>query len=143
MEVLGVASSIAGLISLADVIAFKVSKYYTLVKGSQSEIRALLIEVQSLYGVLNSLKLLATCLEDGQQPLGNIPQLDHFQTCRQNLDYLKKSLSKLDLEPTTKLTALKIKLLWPFKATETKELVERIARNKRDLADALTADALP
>ncbi|KAG4441778.1 hypothetical protein IFR05_002769 [Cadophora sp. M221] len=144
MEVLGVASSIAGLISLADVIAFKVSKYYNLVKGAQSEIRALLIEVQSLYGVLNSLKLLATCLEDGQQPLGpsSIPQLDHFQTCRQNLDYLKKSLSKLDLDTSTKLTVLKIKLLWPFKATETKELVERIARNKRDLADALTADGL-
>ncbi|KAH9221985.1 hypothetical protein DL95DRAFT_326756, partial [Leptodontidium sp. 2 PMI_412] len=144
MEVLGVASSIAGLISLADVIAFKVSKYYNLVKGAQSEIRALLIEVQSLYGVLNSLKLLATCLEDGQPPLGpsNIPQLDHFQTCRQNLDYLKKSLSKLDLDSSTKLTVLKTKLLWPFKATETKELVERIARNKRDLADALTADGL-
>lgn len=76
MEALGVASSIAGLISLADVIAFKVSKYYTLVKGAQSDIKALLIEVQSLYGVLNSLKLLATCLEDGQQPLGrsNTPQ---------------------------------------------------------------------
>ena len=55
-----------------------------------------------------------------------------------NLDYLKKSLSKLDLDSVTKLTVLKIKLLWPFKATETKELVERIARNKRDLADALT-----
>ncbi|KAK0118289.1 hypothetical protein ONS95_012585 [Cadophora gregata] len=144
MEVLGVASGIAGLISLADVLAFKISKYYTLVKSSQSEIRALLIEVQSLYGVLNSLKLLATCLEHGQQPLGpaNMPQLDHFQTCRQNLDYLKKSLSKLDLDSATKLTAFKIKLLWPFKATETKELVERIARNKRDLADALTADGL-
>lgn len=78
MEVLGVASSIAGLISLADVIAFKVSKYYNLVKGAQSEIRALLIEVQSLYGVLNSLKLLATCLEDGQPPLGTILNLYHF-----------------------------------------------------------------
>ena len=55
---------------------------------------------------------------------------------------MKKSLSKLDLDSVTKLTVLKIKLLWPFKATETKELVDRMARNKRDLADALTADGL-
>lgn len=79
---------------------------------------------------------------DGNPGPANIPQLDHFQTCRQNLDYLKKSLSKLDLDSATKLTVLKIKLLWPFKATETKELVDRMARNKRDLADALTADGL-
>lgn len=70
MEALGVASSIAGLISLADVIAFKISKYYTLVKSAQSDIRQLLLEVQSLYGVLNSLKLLAQCLEDAQPSPG-------------------------------------------------------------------------
>lgn len=63
MEVLGVASSIAGLVSLADVIAFRVSKFYTLAKGAHSDIKALLVEIQGLYGVLNSLKLLASCLE--------------------------------------------------------------------------------
>jgi hypothetical protein len=68
MEALGVASSIAGLISLADVLAFKISKYYSLVKGAHSDIRDLLMEIQSLYGVLNSLKLLATCLEADKPP---------------------------------------------------------------------------
>jgi hypothetical protein len=48
MEALGVASSIAGLISLADVLAFKISKYYSLVKGAHSDIRDLLMEIQSL-----------------------------------------------------------------------------------------------
>lgn len=46
------------------------------------------------------------------------------------------------MDSSSKLTVVKVKLLWPFKATETQELVERIARNKRDLADALTADGL-
>lgn len=80
MEVLGIASSIAGLISLADVIAFKVSRYYTLVKGTRSDIKDLLIEVQSLYGVLNSLKLLATCLEDDQQSSGNLSTYSYLTT---------------------------------------------------------------
>jgi hypothetical protein len=71
MEVLGLASSIAGLISLTDVLAFKISKYYSLVKGAQSDIKDLLMEVQSLYGVLNSLKLLATCLEGDKLATGH------------------------------------------------------------------------
>jgi hypothetical protein len=72
MEVLGVASSIAGLVSLADVIAFRVSNFYTLAKGARSDIKAPLVEIQSLYGVLNSRKLLASCLEVEQlhQPYG-------------------------------------------------------------------------
>jgi hypothetical protein len=67
MEALGVASGIAGLIGLVEIIAFKGSKFYSRVKIAQSDIKALLVEIQSLYGVLNSLKLLATCLEDHQE----------------------------------------------------------------------------
>jgi len=52
------------------VIAFKVSRYYSLAKGAHSDIKELLIEIQSLYGVLSSLKLLATCLEVDQPTSG-------------------------------------------------------------------------
>jgi len=55
---------------------------------------------------------------------------------------VKSALSKLDLDSTKPLAKLKTKLLWPLKAPDTKELIEKIARNKRDLADALTADGL-
>jgi hypothetical protein len=48
----------------------------------------------------------------------------------------------LDLDSPKPLASAKIKLLWPFKATETKEIIAKIGRNKRDLADALTADGL-
>jgi hypothetical protein len=46
------------------------------------------------------------------------------------------------LDSAKPLASAKIKLLWPFKSTETKEIIEKIGRNKRDLADALTADGL-
>lgn len=145
MEALGVASSIAGLISLTEVIVFKTSKYCLLVKGARSDIRDLLAEVQSLYGVLSRLKLLATCLEDDEPYYAkskNIPRLDHFQTCRQNLDLLKKSLGQMDLDNAKGWAAAKIKLLWPFKVDETKELLEKIGRNKRDLSEALMAEGI-
>jgi hypothetical protein len=68
--------------------------------------------------------------------------MDRFHTCRENLDQLKRILGKFDLDSTKPLTRVRMKLLWPLKSTETKELVEKIARNKRDLSDALTADGL-
>jgi hypothetical protein len=70
------------------------------------------------------------------------PEMDHFHTCRANLDELKRALGKFDLDSMKPLTRVRTKLMWPMKSTETKELVEKIARNKRDLADALTADGL-
>ncbi|TVY34738.1 hypothetical protein LSUB1_G007012, partial [Lachnellula subtilissima] len=135
MEALGVASGIAGLIGLAEIVAFKGSKYAIGVKNAGSDIKDLILEVQSLYGVLNRLKLLAKCLEEEQSADSDQSRnLKHFQTCRKNLDHLKKSLD--DKDPNSKKT----KLSWPFKASETKELIEKISRNKRDLSDALTAD---
>lgn len=68
MEAMGIANSLAGLVSLADVISFKISRFYTLAKRAHSDIKALLVEMQSLYGVLNSLRLLASCLEAEQPP---------------------------------------------------------------------------
>jgi hypothetical protein len=68
--------------------------------------------------------------------------MDRFHTCRENLDQLKRILGKFDLDSTKPLTRLRTKLLWPLKSSETKELVEKIARNKRDLSDALSADGL-
>jgi hypothetical protein len=146
MEVIGVASSIAGLVSLADVIVLKISKFYSLAKGARNEIKELLLEVQSLYGVLNSLWLLARCIEQNHDSSENdpssTPRMEHFQTCRKNLDFLTKSLSKFDFDQSKALEATKVSLKWPFKAHEIRDLVEKIARNKSDLSDALTADGL-
>ncbi|KAF4635076.1 hypothetical protein G7Y89_g3034 [Cudoniella acicularis] len=137
MEALGVASSIAGLISLAEVVVSKGSKYVHHVKNARADIKDLMFEVQSLYGVLSRLRLLANCLED-EETAGSerFLDLDHFQICRKNLDHLKRSLAKLGPDPT------KGKLLWPFKSSGNKDLIDKITRNKRDLTDVLTADGL-
>lgn len=146
MEALGVASSIAGLVALTELVVQKISRFYSLAKGAQSEIKELLLEVQSLYGVLSSLSLLAKCLEESHDSLENdpsrTPRMEHFQTCRKNVDFLTKSLSKFDLDQSKTLAATRMSLKWPFKAHEIRGLVEKIARNKSDLSDALTADGL-
>ena len=63
-------------------------------------------------------------------------RLDNFQACWKNLLYLKTALVTRDVESKTE------KLIWPFKTTETKELVLKIGRNRDDLSTALTADGL-
>jgi hypothetical protein len=68
--------------------------------------------------------------------------MDRFHTCRANLYHLKRILEKFDLDSSKPLDRVRAKLMWPMKSTETKELIEKIARNKRDLADALTSDGL-
>lgn len=95
MEAIGVASSIAGLVSLADVIVLKISKFYSLAKSARSEIKELLFEVQSLYGVLQSLWLLARCIEQNHDPLEengpNTPRMERFQTCQKKLSRTYRS----------------------------------------------------
>lgn len=63
-------------------------------------------------------------------------RLDHFQACWKNLYYLKTALVKMDVD------SKKDQLTWPFKTTETKELVLKIGRSRDDLSAALTADGL-
>lgn len=72
MEALGVASGLAGLIALAEIIATKGHKYCTRAKGARAEISDFVLEMQRLYGVLNHLRLLAICLE-AENPSGNFP----------------------------------------------------------------------
>jgi len=160
MEALGVASSIAGLVTLAEVIVIKISRYYAHVKHARSDVKELLSEVQSLYGVLASLKVLAACLEDEDDESSKtmtgesdsqdsesgsthkFSNLGHFQTCRNNLDILKKALGKIDDDFGARFSGLKARLHWPLQASETKAIIEKVAKSKRALSDALTADGL-
>ena len=68
--------------------------------------------------------------------------MDLPYTCRANLDHSKRVLGKFDLNSSEPLDRVRAELMWPMKTTETKELVEKIAKNKRALADASTSDGL-
>lgn len=57
------AAGIAGLVALAELVLNRGYKYYSAVKGAVPEIKDLLVEVNSLYGVLRSLDLLMKQLE--------------------------------------------------------------------------------
>ncbi|KAF7941903.1 uncharacterized protein EAE97_006740 [Botrytis byssoidea] len=69
-EALGIASSIAGLVSLADTVVRLGYKYIRDVKDAERSVQNLVKEVNSLSGVLHSLENVAQALE-AQDTLGH------------------------------------------------------------------------
>ncbi len=56
---LSIAASIAGLVSLADVVVTKGYKYIKAVKECEQEVRSLIVNVDVLCGILKRLELLS------------------------------------------------------------------------------------
>ncbi|KAL2072665.1 hypothetical protein VTL71DRAFT_12008 [Oculimacula yallundae] len=139
MEALGVASGVAGLLSLTEFIVTKGHKYCTRYKSARADIKEFLAEMQRLHDVLSRLRLLAICLESDEPEVAQgvtAARLETFHSSCKNLYELKMSLATMDFD------SKKGKLEWPFKATETKDMVLKIGRNRDDLSTALTADGL-
>ena len=59
MDAFSVATGIAGLVSLADIVIRRLVQFVNVAKHAKEEISALLIRTSSLQGVLRSLQLLA------------------------------------------------------------------------------------
>lgn len=135
---LSIAASIAGVISLADMVFMRTRKYLSLAKNADQDVKDLAQEVLLLSGGLHSLSKLAQALDaDGlkDQPINNL-RMHHIAACHVALDEILKKLKKLDDN------GLKRKLVWPFVSGRTKELLADISRHKENVNLALTADSM-
>ena len=138
---LSVSGSIAGLISISDLVFRAVFKYTREVKNAKSEVNALAQEINGLSSVLRVLQALAAELEaeSGFDPALRIHYLNH---CKKTLvkieDRVKKaskSFSGSRVESTTR------QLKWPFSTSETKDLLNELSRHKETITAALSADS--
>ncbi|KAJ3548854.1 hypothetical protein NM208_g796 [Fusarium decemcellulare] len=139
---LSISASIAGLVTLADTIFRATFRFAKAAKNVKQDVTQLASETQDLAGVLHRLSLLASALEldTNQKTL----RLHHVISCRQMLLRVEKTLSKAtaDLDSGKSIHHVKRALKWPFSSTETKGLLDEIARHKETLALALTADSM-
>jgi hypothetical protein len=144
-EALGVAASIAGIISLADTVFRYVYKYCRKAKDANSDIQALGDEVNSLSAVLRNLEALAAELEaegDRFDPALRNPYLNH---CKATLDRLEKRVKRgLDnfTAKSSKFDGLVRQLKWPYSASETKEVLDELSRHKQTIIAALSGDTM-
>ncbi|KAI4120736.1 MAG: hypothetical protein LQ338_006802 [Usnochroma carphineum] len=139
---LSVTASIAGLVTMADLVFSRVFKYVHAVKGASGEIGALLSEVGALYGVLNNLRLVSGQLED--EAYFPNARMDHIKSCAQTLEKLQTILDKDDTSSgqMAKVQVIKRKLHWPFTSSQVKALLAELDRHKSTLSVALNADSM-
>lgn len=135
---LSIAASIAGVITLADVVFLRTKRYLHSARNADKEVHELSMEVLLLGGALHSLSRLAQALDtDGlkDQHVDNL-RMYHIAACHATLDEIAKKLKKLEDNST------KRKLVWPFAADRTKALLDEVSHHKENVNLALTADSM-
>lgn len=140
-EPLSIAASVAGLITLTELIASQGYVFVKRVKNAKAETTKLLAEVTGLFGFLKSLQLVLARLETHRSE--NVLQLDYLHDC-QKLVFQLWSCLKLALheEKDGCWTSVDKSLRWPFTATGNQSLIKDLKRYKTALSLTLNADGL-
>ena len=137
-----ISASIAGLVTLADVVFLRTYNYVKAVKKAPREISALSTEIGALYGVLSNLHLVSRQLELEQAD--STTRIHHIHSCYQTLEHVKSILNRDENSSPRdeRLETLQRRLKWPFKSSEVKELMAEIERHKTTLGLALNVDCM-
>ncbi|KAK7955355.1 hypothetical protein PG988_016049 [Apiospora saccharicola] len=139
---LSIAASIAGVVTLADLVFGRLYKYSKAIKDAPGEVKQLIALVNDLGGLLNSLARLARALE-GERFDASL-RIQHVDACHFILSKLNKVLEKaeLDLGKPSQLDRLQRKLKWPFSTSQIKEYLEELSIHKENISLALSADSM-
>jgi hypothetical protein len=139
MAELGVAASIAGLISLAIQVTQSAYDYVSSVKGSAKTILDFASEISLLTSVLGGMReAFESCSDAGDVALaGNLS--DHLEELFNNLQLLARKLDRRSR--TTGMGRLRV-LTWPFHEKETRQIIERFQRFRGIFGSALASNNL-
>ncbi|KAI3532766.1 hypothetical protein CSPX01_13226 [Colletotrichum filicis] len=135
---LSIAASIAGLLSLADIVFLRLSKYIKSVKNAEQEISDLCKEVNSVGGTVNMLSRLATSLEAENESSIQGFRMHHVDGCAAILSEIVNKTKKYEDKSGGKLK----KLLWPYTSSKSKEMLADLSRHKENMNLALSATSL-
>ena len=127
---LSIASGVAGLITLADVVLERTYKTIICCKNAGDDARRLTQEVQTLLGVLKGLHVLEIQVNNSSTFQTKIPA-DVRHQCQLTLERLRDKLSDADPRGTTsKLKKIQRTLMWPLTCSETDQVLAEIERYK-------------
>jgi hypothetical protein len=141
---LSIAASIAGVITLVDVVFTRLVKYAKSASNAASEARRWADEVNSVGGILNSLSRLAHALED--EPFDSTLRTNRIDCCYRILSDLNELLTKAEKgllnQNGGRLTMLQRKLKWPLSTDRVTELMSELSRHKESIMMATSADSM-
>ncbi|KAJ3465016.1 hypothetical protein MRS44_005674 [Fusarium solani] len=141
------AASIAGLVSLADLVFRYSLKYVKSSKGARKEVEDVSREIGDLSLVLHRLSFVAFRLAEAQssdatEAPSNVT-LHLLYKCEELLTRLRGRLddAKSDIGSDSRFESLRGSLKWPFSSTETKEILQGLERQKQTMSHAMAADS--
>lgn len=143
-EVIGIASGVAGLLSLTIEVVRISSTYINGVRGASSTVQRFLKELESLKGVLAKIDEMTKKMDDiqvfgddGHSCLLSVQDGNHY------LELLVSIRNKLDARANDGSLRRKLKALtWPFSEEKTLALVESLHRHLDIYQTALAIDNL-
>jgi hypothetical protein len=135
-DVLGVAASVAGLMTIADSIVRKGFKFIKDVKEAEKSVERLVEEVNNLSGVLHSLNNVVERLEEDGGTVDPLTRIHYIESCYKTLKKIQDHFD--EAIPATPLSRGE-KLKWPLKNAHTKELLDEIGRHKATMNLAMSA----
>jgi hypothetical protein len=142
MDPLSVASGVAGLVTLAEVVISRTYNTIITCKHASEDSRKLLREVQALAGILQSL----AALESKIGPTAIRSQVTAHQVydCQKTLQSIRDRLERADPKEQGISFVQKAKrtLKWPFSLSDTEEFLAEMERHKSSFDLALSVDAL-
>jgi hypothetical protein len=109
-------------------------------RNAQSEVLELKNEVLVLTGVLHNLFLMADVLED--EEMNSLLRVQLVNACVATLYRSDEPLKKMDFSQGSQFQQSLLKLKWPFKVLQTKEICDEIRRHRELLGLALSADRM-
>jgi Fungal N-terminal domain of STAND proteins len=143
VDPLSVSASIAGLITIADIVVRNGYKYIKAVKKKDTTVKSLIASVNLLSGTLHSLRNVAERLEGDSSSVEFTTQTHHVEACYQTLKRLMNLLDKFaGSKDQGILQSAAQKLRWPLTVSETEELEAEIEKHQRTLSLALQADEM-
>lgn len=149
MDGLSVASSIAGLVALADTIFTRLYRYVRAVKRAAKDVEELAVGIRTLSSLLHGLNLVLDGLEEEEGYKGNLSnlaqfRLHHVRCCLTTLTEIRKKLDKYQQEgedyQAAKQTLRNLK--WPFSVSDIKRLLTEVEKHKANITLALSRDTL-
>lgn len=142
MDPLSIASGVAGLVTLAEVVISRTYNTIITCKHASEDSRKLLREVQALAGILQSLAALESKI--GPKAIRSQITAPQVLDCQKTLQSIRDRLEKADPKEHGISFVQKAKrtLKWPFSLSDTEEFLAEMERHKSSFDLALSVDAL-
>ena len=138
---LSITASVAGIISLAGVVFTRIYKYANAAGSAQKDVRDLAEEVKTIRDLLRALSSLAAKLD--ATTITTTFNLSYVESCQETLQRIEDGLSKAQADfEKSKVRIVQRKLKWPFTATETRGLLNNLARQKGNIGLSLGTDCV-